>query len=114
MMRCILKSKIHKIKVTQTELHYEGSITLDKELMRKANILPFEKVEVLNLNTGTRIETYAIEGPEGSGVVCLNGPAARTAEVGDEIIVLAYWWVQEKDISTGNVPHPKIITDWGK
>ena len=114
MMRCILKSKIHKIKVTQTELHYEGSITLDKELMRKANILPFEKVEVLNLNTGIRIETYAIEGPEGSGVVCLNGPAARTAQVGDEIIVLAYWWVQEKDISTGNVPPPKIITDWGK
>ncbi len=109
MKRCILKSKIHRIKVTETELYYEGSITLDEDLLEKANILPYEKVEVLNLNTGSRIETYAIPGRRGSGVVCLNGPAARTAQVGDEIIVLSYWWVDEEEISGGKLPKPIII-----
>ncbi len=112
MKRCILKSKIHRIKVTQTELYYEGSITLDRELMREADILPYEKVEVLNLNTGARIETYAIEGEPNSGVVCLNGPAARTAQVGDEIIVLSYVWLEEDEIRTKGIPKPKIITGW--
>ncbi len=112
MKRCVLKSKIHRIKVTETELYYEGSITLDKDLMKIANILPYEKVEVLNLNTGARIETYAIEGPSGSKVVCLNGPAARTAQVGDEVIILSYWWVDEEDIKKGNVPAPTVITGW--
>ncbi len=107
MFRCILKSKIHRIKVTQTELYYEGSITLDPILMEKANIVANEKVEVLNLYTGARIETYAIAGERGSGVVCLNGPAARTAQVGDEIIVLSYWWVREEDIK--DIPDPIVI-----
>ena len=105
MKRCVLKSKIHRVKVTQTELYYEGSITLDKDILKQANILPYEKVEVLNLNTGSRIETYAIEGEAGSKVVCLNGPAARTAQVGDEIIILSYRWIDEKE----NPPKPIII-----
>ena len=105
MKRCVLKSKIHRIKVTQTELYYEGSITLDSQLLKKADILPYEKVEVLNLSTGSRIETYAIEGKAGSGEVCLNGPAARTAQVGDEIIVLSYRWIEEDEIP----PRPIII-----
>ena len=107
MKRCILKSKIHRVKVTQTELYYEGSITLDSALMKKANILPYEKVEVLNLYTGARIETYAIPGEAGSGIVCLNGPAARTAQVGDEIIVLSYWWVEEEKLK--DLPKPIVI-----
>ncbi len=105
MKRCVLKSKIHRIKVTQTELYYEGSITLDSQLLKKADILPYEKVEVLNLSTGSRIETYAIEGKPGSGEVCLNGPAARTAQVGDEIIVLSYRWIEEGEVP----PRPVII-----
>ena len=105
MKRCVLKSKIYRIKVTQTELYYEGSITLDRELLKQADILPYEKVDVLNLSTGSRIETYAIEGESGSRVVCLNGPAARTAQVGDEIIVLSYRWVDERETP----PAPIII-----
>lgn len=87
-MRIILKSKIHRAKVTETNLYYEGSITIDKDLMKKADIVEGEKVEVLNLNNGSRTETYAIEGK--SGQICLNGPAARKAYAGDELIILAY------------------------
>jgi aspartate 1-decarboxylase len=88
--RIFLKSKIHQALVTQTDLKYEGSITLDAKLMEAADIAPYEQVQVLNLNNGSRIETYAIRGKAGSGSVCLNGPAARHAEVGDQVIVLTY------------------------
>ena len=90
MARTFVKSKIHKATVTQTDLQYEGSITLDPKLMEAADIVPFEQVHVLNLNNGNRLETYAIKGKNNSGVVCLNGAAARHAEKGDQIIILTY------------------------
>jgi aspartate 1-decarboxylase len=90
MSRIFVKSKIHQATVTQTDLEYEGSITLDPKLMEAADIAPYEQVHVLNLNNGARIETYAIAGKPNSGVVCLNGAAARQAEVGDQVIVLTY------------------------
>lgn len=100
MLRVICKSKIHRAKVTETELHYEGSITIDEELMKAADILPGEKVEVLNLNNGERIETYCIKGKRASGIICLNGPAARKSQVGDEVIILAYCLIENKELSS--------------
>ena len=88
------KSKINRVFVTQAELHYEGSITIDSDLLKAADILEGEKVEVLNLNNGNRFETYAINGKPGSGEICLNGPAARMGLVGDQIIVLSYAFVE--------------------
>lgn len=96
MLRTILKSKIHRARVTEANLQYEGSITIDKKLMRAADILAGEKVEVLNLHNGSRQETYAICGESGSGVVCLNGPAARHACVGDILVILTYGIVEDK------------------
>jgi len=84
------KSKIAHGTIKEAELHYEGSITLDEDLLNEANILPGERVEVLNLNNGSRFETYAIKGEVGAGHICLNGPAARLGIVGDKIIVLSY------------------------
>jgi len=92
MWRLMCKSKIHRAIVTETNLHYEGSLTLDVALMEAAGLLPFEQVHVLNLNNGERFETYLIEGERGSGVVGVNGAAARLVQVGDPIIVLAYAW----------------------
>ncbi|MBO9698990.1 MAG: aspartate 1-decarboxylase [Sporocytophaga sp.] len=86
----VLKSKIHRVKVTQAELHYVGSITIDEDLMNAANIIENEKVQIVNINNGERFETYVITGPRGSGVICLNGPAARRVQVGDIIIVISY------------------------
>jgi aspartate 1-decarboxylase len=96
-MRTMLKSKIHSARVTQADLHYEGSITIDGALMAAADILEGEKVEVLNLNTGARFETYAIAGKKNSGVICLNGPAARNGCVGDVVFVLSYLLVADKE-----------------
>jgi aspartate 1-decarboxylase len=90
MGRVFVKSKIQKATVTQTDLEYEGSITLDSFIMKAADIAPYEQVHVLNLNNGNRLETYAIQGKARSGVVCLNGAAARHAEKGDTIIILTY------------------------
>lgn len=100
MFRTMLKSKIHRCRVTESNLYYEGSITIDAALMKAADILPNEKVEVLNLNNGVRLETYAIEGKAGSGVICMNGPAARGACVGDEVIVVSYMQVEDKQAHT--------------
>ena len=86
----VLKSKIHRVKITQAELHYVGSITLDENLMDAANIIENEKVQIVNINNGERIETYVIKGERGTGEVCLNGPAARRAQVGDIIIIISY------------------------
>lgn len=86
----VVKSKIHRVKVTQTELHYVGSITIDEDLMDAANIIENEKVQVVNINNGQRFETYVIKGERGSGAVCLNGPAARLSSVGDIVIVISY------------------------
>ncbi|MFW5757045.1 MAG: aspartate 1-decarboxylase [Bacteroidota bacterium] len=86
----VLKSKIHRATVTQADLHYVGSITIDEVLMEKAGLIENEKVHVVNLNNGERLETYVIKGKRNSGVICLNGPAARKAQKGDLVIILAY------------------------
>ena len=86
----VLKSKIHRVKVTQAELHYVGSITIDEELLEAANLIENEKVQIVNVNNGERFETYIIKGEKGSGTVCLNGPAARKVQVGDIVIVISY------------------------
>lgn len=86
----IFKSKIHRAKVTEANLNYVGSITIDEDLMDAANIYPGEKLQIVNVNNGERIETYAIKGPRGSGSICLNGAAARKAEVGDLVIIISY------------------------
>jgi aspartate 1-decarboxylase len=106
MMRTILKSKIHRAHVTESNLFYEGSITIDSDLMHKADIVEGEKAEVYNLNNGQRLETYAIPGEAHSGVVCLNGPSARGTCVGDEVIIASYVLVDEKEAKTIK---PKII-----
>lgn len=90
MLRTMLKSKLHGATVTQTELHYAGSITIDRTLMDAADLLDGERVQVVNMNNGSRLETYVIEGEPGSGTICLNGPAARMAEVGDVVHILCY------------------------
>lgn len=100
MFRTILKSKIHRAAVTEANLYYEGSITIDENLMQAADIIEGERVEVLNLNNGQRIETYAISGTAGSGVICLNGPAARGACVGDEVIIISYVLVVDQEAKT--------------
>ena len=89
----VLKSKIHKVTITQADLHYIGSVTIDEALMEAANIIENEKVHVLNINNGERVETYVIKGERNSGVICLNGPAARKAAVGDIVIILSYAWL---------------------
>jgi aspartate 1-decarboxylase len=86
----VFKSKIHRAKVTQAELHYVGSITLDESLMEASNIIENEKVQIVNVNNGERFETYVIKGEKDSGTVCLNGPAARRVQVGDVIIIVSY------------------------
>jgi len=111
MLRTMLKSKIHRASVTEANLYYEGSITIDADLMKKADILENEKVEVLNLNNGQRLETYAISGKPGSGIICLNGPAARGACTGDQVIILSYALVDDKELSGLT---PKIVKVDGK
>lgn len=86
----VLKSKIHRVKITQAELHYVGSITIDEDLMDAANLIENEKVQIVNVNNGERLETYVITGERGSGQVCLNGPAARKVQIGDIIIIISY------------------------
>lgn len=95
MMRIMLKSKLHRLTVTETNINYEGSITIDKNLLSASDILPGERVQVVNLNNGERFETYAIEGA--SGVVCLNGAAARLSTPGDKVIVIAYASVEDSE-----------------
>jgi len=86
----LLKSKIHRVTITEANLNYIGSITIDEDLMDAANLIEFEKVQVVNINNGERIETYVIKGDRGSHVICLNGPAARKAAVGDIVIIVSY------------------------
>src|ERR1700750_2259947 len=86
----VLKSKLHRVKVTQAELNYVGSITIDADLIEAANIIPNEKVQIVNNNNGARFESYVIKGERGSGVVCLNGATARLAQVGDVVIIMSY------------------------
>src|SRR3990172_502105 len=93
----VCKSKIHRATVTEARLDYEGSITIDSKIMEKANLVPFEKVQVVNLNNGERFETYVIKGRANSGTICLNGPAARLGEVGDQVIIISYGCLEPKE-----------------
>lgn len=93
----VFKSKIHRAKVTQAELHYVGSITLDESLMDAADLLENEKVQIVNVNNGERFETYVIKGERNSGTVCLNGPAARKVQVGDIIIIVSYGIINKEE-----------------
>lgn len=86
----VVKSKIHKVTITEANLQYVGSITIDEDLMEAANIIENEKVQVVNINNGERLETYVIKGKRGTGEICMNGPAARKATVGDVIIIISY------------------------
>ena len=106
MFRIMCKSKIHEARVTETQLEYEGSITVDEKLMEAANIMPGERLEIFNLNNGARFSTYAIKGEKGSGVVCLNGAAARLTEVGDKVIIISYAVVTEEE---ARALKPKVV-----
>ena len=97
MILTMLKSKLHRATVTQSDLHYEGSITIDTDLLDAANMLPFEQVDVLNINTGDRFTTYTIEGKRGSGTIGINGAAARLVQEGDLVIICAYAQMDEKE-----------------
>ncbi len=96
----VVKSKIHRVKVTQADLNYIGSITIDEELMNEANLLEGERVQIVNINNGERFETYVIKGEKKSGMICLNGPAARRVAVGDIIIVIGYGFLDFEEAKT--------------
>jgi aspartate 1-decarboxylase len=102
----MLKSKIHRARVTDGNIAYEGSITIDKKLMEAADILPYEQVHILNINNGARFHTYAIEGKEDSGEICLNGAAARLVARGDIVIILTYHDMEEEQCRDY---HPRLV-----
>ncbi|MFH1825081.1 MAG: aspartate 1-decarboxylase [Candidatus Firestonebacteria bacterium] len=104
MFRYMCKSKIHRATVTDANINYMGSITIDEKLIKSADILPFERVQVLNVNTGGRLETYVIAGK--SGEICLNGPAAKFGNIGDKVIIISYGLFNEKEVKKLK---PKII-----
>lgn len=99
MLRVMMKSKIHGATVTEANLRYTGSITIDRDLLKAADMMPFERVQIVNLNNGTRVETYILEGAAGSGTICMNGAAARWAEVGDKVIIISYGLLDHKEIA---------------
>ncbi|WP_027093612.1 aspartate 1-decarboxylase [Cohnella thermotolerans] len=105
MFRQMMKSKIHRATVTEANLNYVGSVTIDQDLMDAVDILPDEKVQIVNNNNGARFETYAIPGPRGSGVVCLNGAAARLVQPGDIVIIIAYGYMTDEE---ARVHRPKV------
>ncbi|MBI4125409.1 MAG: aspartate 1-decarboxylase [Deltaproteobacteria bacterium] len=109
MRRSMLKSKIHRARVTDADVNYEGSITLDASLMRSADILPWEKVYIWDVTSGVRLETYAIPGKENSGVVCINGAAAHHVKVGDQVIIATFAELDEKDCR--NFEPKRILVD---
>jgi len=96
MLRCVLRAKLHGATVTQSAIEYEGSITIDADLMKKADVRPYEQVQVSNLHNGERFETYAIPGKRGQ--ICLNGPTARKGLTGDKIMIFAYCWLTEEEL----------------
>ena len=102
----MLKSKIHRVTVTQAELNYVGSITIDKNLMEAAGILEYEKVAIADIDNGARFETYVIEGEAGSGVICLNGAAARCVQKGDKIIIMCYCQLDAEEVKEHK---PKVV-----
>ena len=106
MLRVMMKSKIHRATVTQADLHYEGSLTISAELMQAANILPYEMVHVYNVSNGERFETYALEGEADSGIICLNGAAARKGAPGDLIIITTYATYDAAELKKH---HPQVV-----
>ena len=98
MLRTMLKSKIHGATVTEANLKYTGSITIDAKLLKAADMLPGERVQIVNLNNGSRVETYTLAGKMGSGTICMNGAAARWAEVGDKVIIISYSILSSKEV----------------
>ncbi len=106
MQRQLLNGKIHRVTVTEARIDYEGSITIDSLLMKASGIVPFEKVLIANLNNGSRIESYAIKGKAGSGVICLNGGAAKHGKPGDIVIILSFAVLSEKEIQKHK---PKVV-----
>jgi len=106
MMINLMKGKIHRARVTEAKLEYMGSITIDRDLLDAAGMVPGERVQIVNNNTGARLETYTIEGERGKGEVCLNGGAARLVYPGDEVIIIAYGWFDEEEAKTFE---PKVV-----
>ncbi|HET6569324.1 MAG TPA: aspartate 1-decarboxylase [Rhodothermales bacterium] len=102
----MFRAKLHRLHVTEADLYYEGSITLDTELLEASGILPYEKVQVVNVNNGARLETYTIPGERGSRIVCMNGPAARLAMKGDQVIVIAYAQMTPEEARTHR---PRVV-----
>ncbi len=100
MMIQVMKSKIHRVTVTQADLNYIGSITIDEDLMDAANLVENERVQVVDINNGERLETYVIKGKRGSGVICMNGPAARKVQTGDIVIIIGYAFVDFEEAKT--------------
>ena len=105
-MRTMLWSKIHRATVTETNLHYQGSITIDRALMEAVDLLPFEKVHVLDVDNGARLETYTIEGTPNSGEICINGAAAHLVAKGDKVIILSYATISEEE---ARCHRPKVV-----
>ncbi len=106
MLRSMLRAKIHQATITDSNLQYEGSLTIDQDLLDATDIRPYEQIRVSNMNNGERFETYVIPGERGSGTICLNGAAARKGEIGDVIIIFAYAYYSEDDI---NDHSPRVI-----
>ena len=106
MQRFMLKSKIHRATVTDADLHYEGSISIDEKLMEEANMIPYEQVEIYDVNNGERFSTYIIKGKRNSGTICLNGAAARLCNKGDIVIILSYTNVMENELPDF---HPTLV-----
>ncbi|SEG78471.1 aspartate 1-decarboxylase [Paenibacillus sp. UNC499MF] len=113
MFRTMMKSKLHRATVTEANLNYVGSITIDEDLMELADLLPNEKVQIVNLNNGSRMETYTITGPRGSGCVCLNGAAARLVQPGDVVIIISYALMSE-ETAADYVPKVVILEEGNK
>jgi len=109
MLRCFLRAKIHMANVTESNLGYEGSITIDSDLMEMVGMLPFEQVMISNMNNGERFETYVIPGRRGSREFCLNGPTARKGMVGDKIIIFAYAYLDDREVAGIQQFAPVII-----
>ncbi len=113
MMRTMCKGKIHRATITQADLNYIGSITIDQNLLEAADIYPYEKVQVVNINNGSRLETYTIAGARGSGVICLNGAAARLNAPGDLVIIISYADYNEEEIRS-LVPHIVFVDEYNR
>ncbi|ETA82139.1 aspartate 1-decarboxylase [Youngiibacter fragilis] len=110
MLLNMFKGKLHRATVTQADINYVGSVTIDSELLDQAGILPGEKVQIVNLNNGERFETYTIKGDAGSGVICINGAAARLVQVGDKVIIIAYALMNEEE-ARNFLPNVLVLDD---